>query len=107
MRRKMKCWLSLPAGHAGGEDDASDSALPSFSLDRGETQKDAGNKREGQKETKCRHQQLVASERAKQGERRQRTQKGGEKSPCVAFLCLSWKDSFILVSQRAVDSPKH
>lgn len=23
-------WLSLPAGHAGGKDDASDSALPSF-----------------------------------------------------------------------------
>lgn len=30
-----------------------------------------------------------------------------EKSPCVAFLCLPWRGSFILVSQRAVDSPKH
>ena len=38
-------------------------------------------------------------------------EKGGKKkrkeSPCAAFLCLPWRESFILVSQRAVDSPKH
>jgi len=51
-----------PAGRAGGEDDASDSALPSFSMDRGETEMDAGNKRERQRannEPKCKHRELV------------------------------------------------
>lgn len=45
-------WLSLPAGHAGGKDDASDSALPSFVLGRGEAGMDAGNKRQGQRAEK-------------------------------------------------------
>lgn len=50
--KQTERWLSLPAGHAGGEDDASDSVLPSLSLDRGEAEMDAGNKREGQRTKK-------------------------------------------------------
>lgn len=64
--KRTERWLSLPAGHAGGEDDASDSVLPSFSLDRGEAEMDAGNKRGGQR-AKKRQWEPVASERMRNG----------------------------------------
>lgn len=44
---------------------------------------------------------------SRENEMRGKAAKKRKESPCAAFLCLPWRESFILVSQRAVDSPKH
>lgn len=83
-------------------------------LDRGETEMDAENKREGWEGKKKQKQPLSACGKMKRGERAQRMPEEEEEdkvpallfSPSLSLSCFLC-GSFILVSQRVVDSPKH